>query len=400
MRWPTPERMARHVKLSEEKDGRERFWSEGNRLGDIFDNLYIAKVNPLTTPLFLGIRQMLEELSDQGVAMGALTNANVAYGRAVVHAHKFGEFFPVVHGAPPDVPAAKPAPDGLVQCAKELGVLPSKSVYVGDSPTDGQAARAADYGLAVGVAWGSNKRAVLEPAFDCVVDSVEELRLVLETPAQPYLMLDCDGTMAETEPLYLAAMNAAFEAKGLQVVWDKPQYLELMREGSTVHRLRHYFDTRGWPEGTPADGKSALVLELKRAKDELFPAVLAEAVRADRFCTRPGILALIKEALAAGEVRVRIVQRILHTLRTLHTSSTLYRHCTILTTTLLLLQDRVVTVVSNTSTLIVASIVRALVDDDTYQRMVIIGPDNLALTSANGLSKPAPVRGGGQAPDI
>ena len=39
-----------------------------------------------------------------------------------------------------EVPAAKPAADGLLLCCERLGVDPASSVYVGDSPTDGQAA--------------------------------------------------------------------------------------------------------------------------------------------------------------------------------------------------------------------------------------------------------------------
>ena len=39
-----------------------------------------------------------------------------------------------------EVAAAKPDPDGLLLCCERLGVNPASSVYVGDSPTDGQAA--------------------------------------------------------------------------------------------------------------------------------------------------------------------------------------------------------------------------------------------------------------------
>jgi HAD superfamily hydrolase (TIGR01549 family) len=39
-----------------------------------------------------------------------------------------------------EVAAAKPDPDGLLLCCERLGVDPASSVYVGDSPTDGQAA--------------------------------------------------------------------------------------------------------------------------------------------------------------------------------------------------------------------------------------------------------------------
>ncbi len=42
-----------------------------------------------------------------------------------------------------DVARPKPAPDMIELCLERLGVKASQAVYVGDSPTDGQAARAA-----------------------------------------------------------------------------------------------------------------------------------------------------------------------------------------------------------------------------------------------------------------
>lgn len=42
-----------------------------------------------------------------------------------------------------DVPRPKPAPDMLLHCLEQLGVDPGAALYVGDSPTDLEAARAA-----------------------------------------------------------------------------------------------------------------------------------------------------------------------------------------------------------------------------------------------------------------
>ena len=59
-----------------------------------------------------------------------------------------------------EVPAAKPEADGLLLCCQRLGVEPENSVYVGDSPTDGQAARAAGM-KSIGVLWGAGEDAAL-----------------------------------------------------------------------------------------------------------------------------------------------------------------------------------------------------------------------------------------------
>ena len=55
-----------------------------------------------------------------------------------------------------------------------LGVDPHWSVYIGDSPSDGQAARNA--GLrSIGVLWGANDAAALEDHFDFLAKDAEEL---------------------------------------------------------------------------------------------------------------------------------------------------------------------------------------------------------------------------------
>jgi phosphoglycolate phosphatase-like HAD superfamily hydrolase len=60
----------------------------------------------------------------------------------VLHANDVRSRFCCVHGAD-DVPAAKPSPEGILQCLREMNVRPHEAVYIGDSPSDGRAALAA-----------------------------------------------------------------------------------------------------------------------------------------------------------------------------------------------------------------------------------------------------------------
>jgi len=60
----------------------------------------------------------------------------------VVERFGLAEFFPIRVGVL-DVPRAKPAPDMLLACLERAGIAPGNAVYVGDSPTDQLAARAA-----------------------------------------------------------------------------------------------------------------------------------------------------------------------------------------------------------------------------------------------------------------
>lgn len=170
-RYCTPERMARHLGL---QPGDESFDRVGRELGSEFDALYISKVSPHTAPLFEEAAELARRLGRAGVPQAVLTNAAVAYAEAVLTAHGLRELFAVVHGAD-SVPSPKPRPDGVLRCLADLralGLLASPAeggqgaqarcagVYIGDSPSDGEAARLA--GLAsVGVAWGSHSAASL-----------------------------------------------------------------------------------------------------------------------------------------------------------------------------------------------------------------------------------------------
>ena len=152
----------------------------GQKLGDEFDNTYVKRVSPQTAGLFPGMDRLLHSLSLAGHPQGALSNACGAYVRAVVAANELDEvpgqrmaLFKVALGAD-EVPAAKPAGDGLLLCCERLGVPPAESVYVGDSPSDGKAARAAGM-KSIGVLWGACAEPALAGNFDVLVEDVPAL---------------------------------------------------------------------------------------------------------------------------------------------------------------------------------------------------------------------------------
>ena len=79
-----------------------------------------------------------------------------------------------------EVAEAKPSGAGLLEICSRIEAVPEASVYVGDAPTDGKAARAAGM-RSVGVAWGANPAAALEADFDVVVSDVPALIVALRT---------------------------------------------------------------------------------------------------------------------------------------------------------------------------------------------------------------------------
>lgn len=176
--YPTPERLARHAMI--EPVHGEEFWAVGKALGAEFDRLYIGLVDTATAGFYPGVGPLLIKLRDvHGVQVGALTNAAVAYGEAVLRANGVRDLFGTVHGAD-DVPAPKPHPDGLLLCCSDLDLKPEECVYVGDAPSDGKAARATGGMRALGVSYGSHPKTNLIAVFDKVVDSVAELDKALD----------------------------------------------------------------------------------------------------------------------------------------------------------------------------------------------------------------------------
>lgn len=183
-RYTTPERFNFHLGLPEGSE-------EGARLGTIFDETYVKRVSKETAGLFPGLERLLRSIALNGHPQGALSNACGAYVRAVMTANELDEvpgqrmaLFRCALGAD-EVPAAKPAADGLLVGCKQLGIVPATSVYVGDSPGDGKAARAAGM-KSIGVLWGANSEAKLTGEFDVLVDDVPALiRALREMMAPP-----------------------------------------------------------------------------------------------------------------------------------------------------------------------------------------------------------------------
>ncbi|KAL3913367.1 MAG: hypothetical protein SGPRY_008005 [Prymnesium sp.] len=143
-RFTTPERFNVHIG-GVEALGRP----EGEKLGQIFDDTYVARVSRSTAGLFPGMERLLRNLAMAGHPQGCLSNA---CGDYVVAANELDEqpgkriaLFGTVRGAD-DVPAAKPAPDGLASCCESIGVL-----------------------------WGANSEESLKNDFDVLCKTVDEL---------------------------------------------------------------------------------------------------------------------------------------------------------------------------------------------------------------------------------
>jgi len=181
-RYSTPDRLARHAGL---EPGDAEYESVGEKLGAQFDNLYVGLVSTKTAGFYPGIEELLMDVPD-GIALGALTNACVAYADAVFRVNsvsgdekrQFSERFQSIRGAD-NVPKPKPNPDGLLTVCKDLSVDPSRCVYIGDSPSDAMAAHNAGM-RSIGVLWGSHsKESLLKAPFSVLCETIDDLREAL-----------------------------------------------------------------------------------------------------------------------------------------------------------------------------------------------------------------------------
>ena len=127
----------------------------------------------------LGMEDVLARLHDEGCRLGVVTakrrdTAQLAFDRV-----GFGHFFEAVVGGD-ETERHKPDPEPLLLGAERLGADPAGTAYVGDSPFDMRAAKAAGM-FAVAVTWGRiHDRSRLEAEEpDAIVGTAEELLAVL-----------------------------------------------------------------------------------------------------------------------------------------------------------------------------------------------------------------------------
>jgi pyrophosphatase PpaX len=120
-----------------------------------------------------GIESVLEELKARGHRLGVVTAKRRATVELAFARVPLAHLFDTVVGGD-ETTRHKPEPEPLLLAADRLGAGASECAYIGDSPYDMAAARAAGM-FAVGVTWGRiHARESLEAA-DVVVDAAEEL---------------------------------------------------------------------------------------------------------------------------------------------------------------------------------------------------------------------------------
>ncbi len=107
---------------------------------------------------FPGSVECLDTIKSKGLKIGLLTRGSREYGmKALDVAGVLDRFDAVVGRDCTDYDDAKPSPKAMISFAKELGVLPSEILYLGDNRTDYYSARDAGASF-IGVLSGSMDR--------------------------------------------------------------------------------------------------------------------------------------------------------------------------------------------------------------------------------------------------
>jgi HAD superfamily hydrolase (TIGR01509 family) len=110
------------------------------------------------------------------------------------------------------------------------------------------------------------------------------------------LIFDCDGVLVDTEKDgHRVAFNATFSEFGLDDEWDVPYYGELLQVAGGKERMRHHFETHGWPEAAGSD-HDAFIAALHQRKTAIFTDLIAKG----SLPLRPGVQRIVDEAIAAN----------------------------------------------------------------------------------------------------
>lgn len=111
---------------------------------------------------FDGVEPALEALKARGVRLGVVTGKRLDFARRGLEVSGLARLFEVVVG-PESTSRHKPHPEPVQEGLRLLGQPIEGAAYVGDSPSDVGAGRAAGV-EAIAVAWGPVPRAVVEAA--------------------------------------------------------------------------------------------------------------------------------------------------------------------------------------------------------------------------------------------
>jgi phosphoglycolate phosphatase len=140
---------------------------------DLYQSHY-AVVNGDHSDVFPGVPEGLALLASRGLRLVCLTNKPTAFAVALLQKKGLAAYFAFVFGGDA-FERKKPDPMPLIKACEALGTAPGRTLMVGDSSNDAQAARAAGCPVVL-VSYGYNHgESVHAVGADRVVDRLDQL---------------------------------------------------------------------------------------------------------------------------------------------------------------------------------------------------------------------------------
>lgn len=128
---------------------------------EIYRALYASNWARTTAP-YPGIEALLSELVSRGVKLAVLSNKRDDFTKICVERLLPETTFVEIRGES-EVTPKKPDPRGALEVASQMGVPPSRCLFVGDSEIDAETARRAGMEF-IAVDWGYRSREELQEA--------------------------------------------------------------------------------------------------------------------------------------------------------------------------------------------------------------------------------------------
>ena len=144
----------------------------------IFRELYSENTSKRSC-LYDGVKQALDFLKTTGVRMGCVTNKASQFTLPLLQDLGVRDYFEIVICGD-EVEHKKPHPLPLLMAAEKLGTSPQASMMIGDSMSDVNAARAAEFQI-VCMSYGYNHgEDISDYDPDAVIDSMDEIRDIID----------------------------------------------------------------------------------------------------------------------------------------------------------------------------------------------------------------------------
>lgn len=141
-----------------------------------YEQHYLA-INGQHSALYAGVLEGLQALRAGGLRLACVTNKPLAFTRPLLADKGLQGLFEQVFGGD-SFATKKPDPLPLLKTCEALGTTPARTLMLGDSSNDAQAARAAGCPVVL-VTYGYNHGQSVEAVgADALIDSIAQLRVV------------------------------------------------------------------------------------------------------------------------------------------------------------------------------------------------------------------------------